>query len=161
VYQSKSLETTLVKIRDKTVQEKPWYLYLLYHSVSNLTYVGITTEVARRLRQHRQEIRGGARYTKRVQDRFPGSPPWDLVVALGPFQNRSEATRWERLVKMRCRGITARREAMLSLSLEQHPRQFTAKQKEKFPVPNGLSILEKRSPESANSQGLSFLRIAN
>lgn len=124
------------------MQEKPWYLYLLYHTVSKRTYVGITTEVNRRLRQHRQEIYGGARYTKRVQDRYPGSPPWDLVATLGPFANRSEATRWERLVKISCRGFNARREALASLSCGQHPVKFTPEQKLKYQVPEGLKLHE-------------------
>ncbi len=42
---------------------KSYRIYLLIHSSSNLTYVGITNNFTRRLRQHNCELKGGARYT--------------------------------------------------------------------------------------------------
>lgn len=119
---------------------KPWYIYLLHHAVARLTYIGITTEVTRRLRQHRQEIQGGARYTIRVQNRHPGAPPWDLVATLGPFKNRGEATRWELLIKKGCHGLLARKEAFTLLGEGKTPRPFTLEQKKKYPVPEGLEV---------------------
>lgn len=42
---------------------KNYRIYLLIHSCCNLTYIGITNNLTRRLRQHNSEISGGARYT--------------------------------------------------------------------------------------------------
>ena len=45
-------------------QEKYDYIvYLLIHSNSNKTYIGITNNPERRIRMHNGEIKGGARYT--------------------------------------------------------------------------------------------------
>ena len=41
-----------------------YIIYLLYNIASNCTYVGITTNKERRLRQHNGELVGGAKYTK-------------------------------------------------------------------------------------------------
>lgn len=48
----------------KQDQEKYDYIvYLLIHSNSNKTYIGITNNPERRIRMHNGEIKGGARYT--------------------------------------------------------------------------------------------------
>jgi len=41
-----------------------YIIYLLYNTSNNSTYVGITTNKERRLRQHNGELVGGAKYTK-------------------------------------------------------------------------------------------------
>jgi structure-specific endonuclease subunit SLX1 len=38
-------------------------LYILVHDKHNKTYCGITNNLTRRLRQHNNELKGGARYT--------------------------------------------------------------------------------------------------
>ena len=38
-------------------------LYLLTHTTHNKTYLGITNNLQRRIRQHNCEIKGGAKYT--------------------------------------------------------------------------------------------------
>jgi len=45
------------------VNRTDWTLYLLRTERGSL-YTGITTDLARRLRQHRGELRGAARYTR-------------------------------------------------------------------------------------------------
>jgi len=45
------------------VNETDWTLYLLRTERGTL-YTGITTDLARRLRQHRGELTGGARFTR-------------------------------------------------------------------------------------------------
>nr|BDC16802.1 GIY-YIG nuclease [Sicyoidochytrium minutum DNA virus] len=40
-----------------------YYVYLLENPFARRTYIGSTTDIERRLRQHNSEISGGARYT--------------------------------------------------------------------------------------------------
>lgn len=55
-------------------------------------YVGCTTDVDRRLRQHNGEIRGGGKYTSKHR-------PWVLMCTYGVYENRSEAMKAERALK--------------------------------------------------------------
>ncbi|MEC8392652.1 MAG: GIY-YIG nuclease family protein, partial [Actinomycetota bacterium] len=41
-----------------------WNLYLLQHEHSGRTYLGITTDMERRLRQHNGLLSGGSKYTR-------------------------------------------------------------------------------------------------
>ena len=63
-------------------------------------YVGCTTDVRRRLRQHNGEIVGGGKYTSKHR-------PWQLRAVYGPYANQSEALKAERALKKGKRG-TAR-----------------------------------------------------
>lgn len=85
---------------------KPWYIYLLRSDTR--TYVGATVDARRRLRQHNGEIKGGARATR--------GRSWSLVCVVGPFENKSMALRWERIVKCRARGLGPRHVAMQGLA---------------------------------------------
>ena len=71
-----------------------WWLYLL-RSPAGRTYVGITTDLERRLAQHNGEVPGGAKSTR-------AGRPWALTRHWGPF-DRSEASRHEYALK-RLRG---------------------------------------------------------
>lgn len=85
-----------------------WSIYLLQHT-SGRTYIGATTDLPRRIRQHNSEIRGGARSTTRMGD------GWEVVAYLSGFRNRRDAYRWEKLTKQR-RGLRARVEAFKHVS---------------------------------------------
>ena len=111
-----------------------WSLYLLYHAVSNRTYLGVTTDVTRRLRQHRGEIVGGARFTSRIQKGFPECQ-WQLVATLSPFLNQSDVTRWERLLKLKVRGLKPRLAAMKAIAEGQYPKEFSQAMRDKYVVP--------------------------
>lgn len=50
------------------------YCYIL-NNINNLTYNGYTNNLTRRLRQHNNEIVGGAKYTK-------GKGPWDYLLII-------------------------------------------------------------------------------
>ena len=54
---------------------KKGFVYLLANATRSRTYVGATKDVARRIRQHNGEIKGGARYTK-------SGRPWSIVATI-------------------------------------------------------------------------------
>ena len=69
-------------------------LYLLKHTLHNKTYLGITNNLKRRLRQHNCEIKGGAKYTSA----FLQNGKW---VYHGIVNNltKSQALSYERIIK--------------------------------------------------------------
>ena len=73
-----------------------WFVYVLVSTTASRTYVGITTDLERRVDQHNGRKRGGARSTRAAR-------PWKLAAAYGPFDGRGEAQRVEGTVK-RLRG---------------------------------------------------------
>jgi structure-specific endonuclease subunit SLX1 len=75
----------------------PWFAYVLVSERSRRTYVGSTTDVARRTRQHNGELRGGARATRAHR-------PWRIARVFGPFTGRGEALRAELRIK-KVRGL--------------------------------------------------------
>ncbi|MBK7077230.1 MAG: GIY-YIG nuclease family protein [Myxococcales bacterium] len=70
-----------------------WFVYVLV-SPRGRTYVGITTDVARRLRQHNGELAGGARATRAHR-------PWQVGRLVGPIDGRGQAQVVEARVKRR------------------------------------------------------------
>lgn len=60
-------------------------------------YVGMTTDPARRLREHNGEIKGGGRYTSKHR-------PWIARALFGPYPTRSDALRAEYKLKHTKRG---------------------------------------------------------
>ena len=68
-----------------------WVVYLL-ESQSGRTYVGCTTDISRRLREHNGDAKGGAKSTR-------GFRPWHVAKRWGPFENRSIAQKIEAQVK--------------------------------------------------------------
>lgn len=73
-----------------------WRVYVLASATLAATYVGVTVDLERRLRQHNGELPGGARATRRGR-------PWRAERVFGPFADRAEAQRVEHAVK-RLRG---------------------------------------------------------
>lgn len=61
-----------------------WFAYVLVSTTIRRTYVGVTTDVDRRARQHNGELRGGARATR-------AGRPWKIGRVAGPYETRSEA----------------------------------------------------------------------
>lgn len=108
---------------------KPWSVYLI--ACSDRTYVGSTTDMRRRLRQHNGEIVGGARSTR--------GKHWTLILYVTGFSGRGEALRWERIVKMRARGLHQRHGALLGLPGGVCPVKRGRRQ---YEVPTNLKIGE-------------------
>ena len=69
-----------------------WTCYVLWSERLQRTYVGITTDLDRRLAQHQGERAGGARSTR-------AGRPWMLAATYGPYPDRAEASRVERRIK--------------------------------------------------------------
>lgn len=66
------------------------------------TYVGFTVDVERRLRQHNQEIQGGAKYTKGLH--------WKRIITVTGFPTKVSALQFEwkwKNITRKMRGATA------------------------------------------------------
>jgi len=78
-------------------EKKQWFCYILRNTnprYANLTYNGSTNNPIRRLRQHNQEICGGARYTHR--DEKGG---WEIYCLLTGFPDHKNALSCEWRIK--------------------------------------------------------------
>ena len=71
-----------------------WVVYVLVSETTSRSYVGITTDLERRLKQHNGELPGGARSTTYGR-------PWRVGASHGPFEGRGEASRVEYELKRR------------------------------------------------------------
>ena len=66
-----------------------WVCYIVQSSSSRRkTYVGITNNLKRRLRQHNGVIKGGAKATR-------GKGPWQLAALVKEFESKSHAMQFE------------------------------------------------------------------
>ena len=77
-----------------TEEFKEWWAYVLVSEANGQTYVGVTVDVERRLRQHNGELVGGAKRTHRGR-------PWKLAKKHGPLLDRGEAQTIEYELKRR------------------------------------------------------------
>lgn len=68
------------------MQRNNYFCYLI--TSDNLTYIGMTNNIKRRIRQHNGLIKGGARYTKKKKN-------WFFLFIVGTFENKSEAMKFE------------------------------------------------------------------
>lgn len=71
-----------------------YIIYLLINTNNNYTYLGITNNSIRRLRQHNGEIKGGAKYT----NSFKGNGEWIYYLKIKNL-TKSEALSIERTAK--------------------------------------------------------------
>jgi predicted GIY-YIG superfamily endonuclease len=74
-----------------------WFCYILKNSCKkdkNRTYNGMSNNLKRRLRQHNQEIKGGAKYTHRY-----ASKCWEMYVFVGGFPNKINTLQAEWRIK--------------------------------------------------------------
>jgi len=76
------------------MRQNNYILYLLINTSNNNTYLGITNNSERRIRQHNGEIKGGARYTKMKK----GLGEWKYVIKVSNL-TKSEALSIERTAK--------------------------------------------------------------
>ncbi|GLJ12134.1 hypothetical protein SUGI_0185170 [Cryptomeria japonica] len=69
-------------------KSKGWRVYLIISADMRKTYVGVTTNFKRRLRQHNGELNGGAKASR-------AGRPWQCVCLVHGFKDRSEACEFE------------------------------------------------------------------
>ena len=69
-----------------------WVVYVLVSETTGRTYVGVSTDAARRLEQHNGQRPGGARTTR-------AGRPWRLATLYGPYAGRAEAQAVEHRVR--------------------------------------------------------------
>lgn len=77
--------------------QQDFYCYILstdYPPHSNYTYNGFTNNLARRIRQHNGEIKGGAKYTKKY-----GKNTWKYIAYLTGFPDKIDALQCEWRIK--------------------------------------------------------------
>lgn len=77
--------------------EKIHYCYLLrnsYEPHKNRTYNGYTIDPKKRIRQHNQEIKGGAKYTKKWGDK-----KWEIYVLIKGYPDNKNALQCEWKIK--------------------------------------------------------------
>ena len=105
-----------------------WQVYLLV--CGTRTYIGMTNNTKRRLRQHNREIVGGAKST------HWGAPNWKMLLHIDGFETRSEACRWEKLAKLRARGLNQRMQALIGIAHGKCP-----KGKRHYEPPTNLCVI--------------------
>ena len=69
-----------------------FYCYILRNKLNNSTYNGYTVNLNRRIRQHNQIIKGGAKFTK-------GNTTWEIYVYVTGFPNNINALQCEWKIK--------------------------------------------------------------
>jgi len=87
-----------------------WYVYLLISKnikFLNYTYVGITTDLNRRIQQHNGKLSGGAKYTQSKR-------PYEIAHFIDNIANRSNASKLEYEIKQQ-KGYHNRLKFMESL----------------------------------------------
>jgi predicted GIY-YIG superfamily endonuclease len=91
-----ALDDVLDETLDKTL-DKSYYCYILrnsHESDKNRTYNGYTVNPSKRIRQHNQEIKGGAIYTKSW-----GNKSWEIYVLITGFPDHHNALQCEWKIK--------------------------------------------------------------
>jgi len=73
-----------------------WSIYLLENTDNKRTYIGVTTDIDRRLRQHNGELVGGAKYTRSHK----GQGEWVLQKIITDL-TKSEACSLEKRLKLK------------------------------------------------------------
>lgn len=89
--------------------EKPYFCYLL-ESTTGKTYIGVTVDLDRRLRQHNREICGGAAATC--------GETWHRIMHVAGFPSQGEALRFEwawKHISKRCKGVTSLERRIIAL----------------------------------------------
>lgn len=82
-------------------QSNNYLVYILVHTIHNKTYIGITNNHNRRIRQHNGELVGGAKYTKINKE----SGEWKFYGFIKNL-NKKQALSLEKRIKLKSRKMT-------------------------------------------------------
>jgi predicted GIY-YIG superfamily endonuclease len=99
IYNTTCLKKNIKQKSKKNLKQniKQYYCYILrnrYEQDKNRTYNGYTVDPIHRLRQHNQEIKGGAIYTKTW-----GNKTWNMYCLIKGFPNKRSALQCEWKIK--------------------------------------------------------------
>ena len=115
-----------LEVQTEEEEKKQFIVYLLKSSCkdNNRTYLGITNNSKRRIRQHNGEIKGGAKYTHA----FRGEGEWIYHLKVSNL-TKSEALSIERTAKNKrksSRGVTPmqKRLSVLMPILDKYPESL-------------------------------------
>ena len=111
--------------------KRSFCVYLLVNDKNKCTYIGMTNNMTRRLRQHNGEIVGGARYTSLKR----GEGSWYYY---GYVMNLSKS---------------------MALSIEKKIQKRTRKTKGSSPLDRRLNCIEQLLRDEYSHDGISFLRL--
>jgi len=78
--------------------EKEYICYIIVSHNSNKTYVGITNDFQKRIRQHNGDLVGGAKYTH-------DGRPWRLAAMIEGFQEHKQVLQFEWALKYETKSI--------------------------------------------------------
>jgi structure-specific endonuclease subunit SLX1 len=93
------MDQQIESVKDQT---QNYYVYLLASSKNNATYVGATTDLDRRLRQHNKELAGGATATG---IRVSRGETWRRICHIAGFPTWNAALQFEWRFKQLTRRI--------------------------------------------------------
>ncbi|KAJ6844549.1 putative structure-specific endonuclease subunit slx1 [Iris pallida] len=126
---SSTINTNVIKKekKKKMTSSSAWSVYLIISSRLPKTYVGVTTNFSRRLKQHNGELKGGAKASS-------AGRPWTLVCIVRGFLNRSEACEFEYKWKSISRKMPRKKknEDDASIRLLQHREAALSRLKASF-----------------------------
>jgi predicted GIY-YIG superfamily endonuclease len=134
-------EEKMAELDEEEKKDQSYYVYLLASSKSNATYVGATTDLDRRLRQHNKELVGGATATGM---RVSRGETWRRICHVAGFPTWNAALQFEWRFKQLTRripvnvvsgSIARRRHALNTLLAMERP---TTKAMAYADWPNGI-----------------------
>ncbi|KAM4072802.1 hypothetical protein ACB094_11G166900 [Castanea mollissima] len=86
---SSSSASTTQKTSQVRLSSRSWSVYLIISTNTPIkTYVGVTTDFSRRLKQHNGELKGGAKASR-------SGRPWVCACIIQGFKDQSEACEFE------------------------------------------------------------------